>query len=516
MKPLASIALSLSLIASSFGAPTNLPGARRFYTFQHENVLGTAFELKVQAGTEAAAQLAETAALNQIEREAKILSGYDSTSEFSRWTRTRGQAVPVSPELFEVLAMYDRWRTQTNGALDAAAEAIGRVWKAAATAGRLPTTSELQAAVAAVHQPHWRLDPAARTATHLTATPLMLNSFTKSYIIGHAADAVMHTPNVTAAIVNIGGDLVVRGAWTEQINLADPRADAENSAPMAELLVRDRAVATSGDYRRGYRIGGRSYSHIVDPRTGRTADDVISSTVVSSDPATAGALATAFSVLTPAESARLAATLPGVEYLLVEKDGARIASPGWHALEKPQSRMALALAAKPAPAPTPAPTPQAGGAWDPAFELTINLELARLSDMRARRPYVAIWIEDKDKFPVRTLGLWFEKPRWLPELRAWNRDERVRSMAEGNDITPSISSATRPPGKYSLKWDGKDNGGKPVKAGKYTICIEVTREHGTYQIIRQEMDFAGAPKQVQLQGNEEVAGASLDYNRRTH
>ncbi len=262
------------------------------------------------------------------------------------------------------------------------------------------------------------------------------------------------------------------------------------------------------------RIGDRFYSHIVDPRTGRTADDVISSTVVAADPSTAGALATAFSVLSPAQSARVAATLPGVEYLLVEKDGNRIASAGWHALEVPQSSMALALAAKPVPAPTPAPAPQAGAAWDPAFELTITLELARLNDMRARRPYVAIWIEDKDKFPVRTIGLWFEKPRWLPELRAWNRDDRVRNMAEGSEIIPSVSSATRPPGKYTLKWDGKDNGGKPVKAGKYTVCIEVTREHGTYQIMRQEMDFAGTPKQVQLPGNEEVAGAALDYTRK--
>ena len=514
MKPLASISLSLLLLSASYGGSGSLPGAKRFYTFQHENVLGTSFELKVQAANAAAAQQAETAALDEISREANILSGYDATSEFSRWTRTRGQAVPVSAELFEVLGMYDHWRTATGGALDASAEAIGRAWKSAAAAGRLPSPVELQATLAAVQPPHWLLDTAARTATHLSDTPLMLNSFTKSYIIGHAADAVLKTPDVTAVVVNIGGDLVVRGSWTEQVNLADPRADAENSAPMAELLVRNRAVATSGDYRRGVRIGDRFYSHIVDPRTGLTADDVISSTVVAADPSTAGALATAFSVLSPAESARVAATLPGVEYLLVEKDGNRIASAGWHALEVPQSSMALALAAKPVPAPTPAPAPQAGAAWDPAFELTITLELARLNDMRARRPYVAIWIEDKDKFPVRTIGLWFEKPRWLPELRAWNRDDRVRNMAEGSEIIPSVSSATRPPGKYTLKWDGKDNGGKPVKAGKYTVCIEVTREHGTYQIMRQEMDFAGTPKQVQLPGNEEVAGAALDYTRK--
>ena len=78
------------------------------------------------------------------------------------------------------------------------------------------------------------------------------------------------------------------------------------------------------------------------------------------------------------------------------------------------------------------------------MELTIHLELARLDGMRARRPYVAAWIEDKDKFPLHTLALWFDKTRWLPELRAWNRDDRMRAMAEGNDIT-SLRRQRHPP-----------------------------------------------------------------------
>lgn len=80
----------------------------------------------------------------------------------------------------------------------------------------------------------------------------------------------------------------------------------------------------------------------------------------------------------------------------------------------------------------------------------------------------------------------------------------------------SVSSATRPGGKYTLKWDGKDNAGKFVKAGKYTVCIEAAREHGAYQVIRQEVDFNGAPKQLQLPGNQEIASASLDYHKANH
>ena len=148
---------------------------------------------------------------------------------------------------------------------------------------------------------------------------------------------------------------------------------------------------------------------------------------------------------------------------------------------------------------------------EPAGQLTVSLELARPGGM-AKRPYVAVWIEDKDHFPVRTMTLWYDgKSRYLPELRAWNRADRLRSMAEGTQIVDAVTSATRQAGKYTVQWDGKDNAGKPVSAGVYTVCIEAAREHGTYQTIRQEIDLAGGPKHVALPGGSEISAANLDY-----
>ena len=183
----------------------------------------------------------------------------------------------------------------------------------------------------------------------------------------------------------------------------------------------------------------------------------------------------------------------------------RLTSAGWNALEAPSKPLAFNAAM-----PT-APTMQA---WDASFELAISFELNAINDRGYRRPYVAVWIEDKDRFPVRTLALWYQKSRWLPDLKAWSRGDRMRSMAEGTDLTRSVSSATRQAGKYNLKWDGKDNQGKFVKPEKYTVYIEAAREHGTYQLLRQEMDFRSAAKQFSLPGNTEIASASLDYRKK--
>ena len=420
------------------------------HTVQYENVLGTSLEMRFQSATPAHA---EAGALAEIDRLAGILSSYDEGSEFARFNRTHQVPVRVSPELLEVLALYDQWHADTGGALDAAfsTQAAG---------------------------PHWKLD--ATRATHLTDAPLVLNSFTKSYIIERATRAALQ--HADGAMINIGGDLMVQGRLSETVGIANPLDDTENTPALSTIRARNLAIATSGNSRRG--------AHIVDPRTGGRPAHIASATVVAPRATDAGALATAFTILPIQESQALAARRPGVEYLLVAANGGITRSPGWHSL---------------ALAPTQAPAAP--------LEVTVNLELARIEAQRYRRPYVAVWVEDQDKFPIRTLALWLEKERWLPELRAWYRDDRLRLLAEGHPVVTTVSSATRPAGKYTLKWDGKDAKGVAVKPGKYTVCLEASREHGGYQILRQEVDLVGPAKQFPLAGGNEIAAASIEFRK---
>lgn len=493
-------ALLAGFAALSLKAAPVLDTRTGLYVSHYENVLGTSLQIKVKTGSETQAAVAEAAALHEIERLSHILSGYDPASEFSRWMRTSGQPVSVSKELYEVLDLFDQWRNRSNGALDASAQVISQLWKEAAARQNLPTEEAIQQAVTQVRTKHWQLDAAAQTATHTSQTPLVLNSFAKSYIIQHASDAAKAVNGVDAVLVNIGGDIVVSGDHAETIRVSDPKADAENDAPLDRLLLNNRAVATSGNYRRGTNIHGRWYSHIVDPRTGMPAGEVISATVVSPKATDAGALATAMNVLSPEQGAALAAGIPGTEYLLVTKEGKQIKSAGWDALTIPEATESMVV--KPA-----------ADQWDENFELLINLELAQLPGF-ARRPFAAIWITDKDKKTVRTIAVWYNKDRWLHELRAWYSANHGAYTGDAGDMR-TISSATRSAGKYSLRWDGKDDKGNYVKPGKYIVNIEVVREHGSYQLMSEEINCAKRPQQVSLPGNTEVAGASLEYRKRT-
>lgn len=476
--------------------------------FQHENVLGTSLDMAIHAQSRAVAATAEAAALKEFDRQSRILSAWDAKSEFSRWEKTRGVAVKVSPELMGVLASFDAWRGETGGVLDASSTVAANVWNKAAATGVAPTQAELHGAVAAMQQKHWSLDRAAGTATRLSDAPLVLASFVKSSITSKAADAALDA-GASGVMLNVGGDIVARGALTQRVDIANPKADAENDAAIDTVILRDRAIATSGSYRRGFSVAGEHLSHLIDPRTATPASGVISSSVIAANAETAGALATALAILSPRESQALIERHPEAQYLLVTTEGERIASKGWAALQEPALRPAAyrVMAGSGAPA-VPA------AAWNQSMELSVKLDLPRLDNPRYRRPYVAVWIEDQDKYPVRTVALWFKLARYLNDMKAWYADDRVRNMAEGTDISTTVSSATRAPGSYTVVWDGKDNAGNLVKAGKYTVVVEAAREHGGHSLLRQEIDFNGKPQQMSLPTSQELGAVQLDYRKK--
>jgi thiamine biosynthesis lipoprotein len=102
----------------------------------------------------------------------------------------------------------------------------------------------------------------------------------------------------------------------------------------------------------------------------------------------------------------------------------------------------------------------------------------------------------------------------IPLCEGWYHADQVRRLADDTDLIATISRATRPPGKYTVTWDGKDDQGKPLGPGTYTVCLESAREHGTYQIIRKDVTIADKPFSEDLKGNVEIKSASIEYLRK--
>lgn len=512
--PVARIAGVLAfLLFTRAGAATPEP---RDYEFRHDNVLGTSMDLVVRADTESAATAAEARTLAEIDRLARILSGYDPSSEFRRWLATIGEPVKISPELFELLRASDRWCQASGGAFDPRVQVLTELWSRCARIDRRPAAGELATARAMLAVPAWRLDDIHGTAERRTACPLSLNSIGKGYIIGRACDAALDPKRgVHGVLLNIGGDVRAVGDGTRLVGLAPPAGDSESAGPVALIQVQNRSVATSGRAQRGFTIGGRWYSHIFDPRTGEPAAQVVSATVIAPQAAEANALATTLNVLPPDDGLRLAASVPGAECIIFTADGQVRRSPGWSRYEPRMT--ALTSPVRPAAPAADDRAAIARNSWGDTHELRVTFEIngPAGNTRRYRRPYVAVWVEDGDGLTTRTLALWVMTrqpgPRWHPDLKRWYRDDQVRRLADNANLIDTISRPTRPPGKYAVTWDGKDDHGKPLGPGKYTVCIEAAREHGTYQIIRKDVAIGDKPFASDLKGNAEIKSASIEF-----
>ncbi len=151
--------------------------------------------------------------------------------------------------------------------------------------------------------------------------------------------------------------------------------------------------------------------------------------------------------------------------------------------------------------------------------LHVSFSIERPEGRRYRRPYLAVWLEDADGFPVKTGILWLQTdqpgPRWHRDLTRWFRNDRMRKVVEKINLidgVDGISGPTRGPGKYEVHFDGTDNTGDTLPAGVYTLCLEAAREHGTYKIIREKFEWG--TKSIErklLKGNVEIPAASYEF-----
>ncbi|MEM7785162.1 MAG: DUF2271 domain-containing protein [Planctomycetota bacterium] len=472
------------------------------FVYHHDHVLGTNMELRINTNDSETATRIEGQVLCEIDRLSGILSGYDKNSEFSRWQGSSNQApFGASPELIQVLDRAEHWRKNTGGAFDVRVSSLSQYWKA--NLGQSGSTaSDRHELLTRLESSPYSLDKG--TVTRNDDCAMTLDGLAKGFVLDSICELVLKDQNVKGFVVNIGGDLRKFGATKVPVSILDPLNPYDNASVKTTIqLDEETSVATSGGYFRNVKHDGKSYSHIFDPRTGLPVESVASVTVMSPNAVDADALATSISVLGIKSGMALIEDLVSTECFIVSNGGQSFASTGW-------------------PGEIHDATVQESDdeeAEDGKEELVVNFTLNRPKGSRYRRPYVAVWLEDLEGFPVKT-GLLFLQtenpgPRWHRDLTRWYRNNRTRKLVEKTDVIGTVSSATRGPGEYSARFDGTDNQGKELADGAYTLCLEVARENGTYQIIREKVKLiAGSPiMKKMLKENIEVSEVSYSYTK---
>lgn len=286
------------------------------------SVLGTSMKVLVHCKDRKVAEEAIDAAIKRVVEIEEKMSRFKTGSELYRLNRDAAvRAVRVSDELFSVIKRSLDFCRLSGGALDITVVPLLKVYRDAERRGRPPSSEEIEKALRKVG---WRkviVDEREKTVKFaVDGMALDLGATAKGYAVDSAVE-VLKSHGIEHALVEIGGEVYVYGGqangdgWT--VGIVDPR---RRRRYLRVVVMREGAVATSGNYERFYEIGKEKFSHIVDPRNGRTADAAVSVSVIADDTFSADSLATAVSVLGPEDGIKLINSIEDTEVLILWKD----------------------------------------------------------------------------------------------------------------------------------------------------------------------------------------------------
>ncbi len=310
------LALLLSVLVS--GIPVAVADWHR-----HEfDVMGTRASVELWHEQPERARQAMQAVEAEMRRIDAAMSPWKPDSELSRVNRSAAQvAVPVSVELFTLIATANKFSELTQGAFDITFSSVGYLYDY--RAGKRPDVTQIERRLPAVN---FRLielirDPQPAIRFQREGMRIDLGGIAK----GHAVDRcieLLRGMGITHAYVNAGGDTRVLGDRRGRLWFVAVRHPRDASRQLVTLPISDIALSTSGDYERFFDDEqGVRHHHIINPQTGDSARKSRSVTILAPDSTTADALSTSVFILGAEAGLSLLKSMPDVSAVIVDQDG---------------------------------------------------------------------------------------------------------------------------------------------------------------------------------------------------
>jgi FAD:protein FMN transferase len=309
----------IPLVALCAGAllPGQAQEAPTRYKESH-NAMGTVFTVIAYGADVQRVSGAVHDAFEEIDRLDAEMSNYKAMSELSRINREAAQGpVAATPELFGLI--QDSWfiSKETEGAFDITIGPIVKAWGFFRGQGRVPSTGQIEATQKLIGYRHVRLDPTRREIRFdVDGIDLDLGAIAKGYAIDRAVE-ILRSHDVKLALVSSGASSIYalgsppgERAW--KVLIRDPY-DRQKAADV--VWLKNYSLSVSGNYEKFFKLNGKIYSHIIDPRTGWPAEGVLSTAVIAPTAEQSDALSTSCYVLNTERTRDLIANRSGVKVI---------------------------------------------------------------------------------------------------------------------------------------------------------------------------------------------------------
>jgi thiamine biosynthesis lipoprotein len=257
-----------------------------------------------------------------------IFSDYIDTSELSNLSKTAGvnsMPVKLSPALYDILIQYKKAYELSEGAFDITMGPLSKLWRKARKQQLFPTDSTIRSIRNLIGFNKLIFDTLNYTV-RLTQPGMQLDlgGIAQGYVAQKVIDFLL-SQGINQALVNASGDIVMSGApvnkdgWVVGVNLPEKTDKLLNQ----KLILKNRAITTSGDAYQFIEKDGIRYSHIINPITGYGVTFQRNVTVIAADGTKADWLATACSILSLKKAKKLA-SIVGAEVLITELKRGRL------------------------------------------------------------------------------------------------------------------------------------------------------------------------------------------------
>ena len=265
-----------------------------------QKLMGNMFEITVVDDRDSVAfEHIETAVL-EIKRIENLLTTYKDNSQTNLINRNAGiKPVKVDAEVFQLIERSQRISEITDGYFDISYGGIDKTfWNFDREMKQLPDAELVKEHLKLVNYKNILLDAESQTV-FLKEKEMRIGfgGIGKGYA-AEMAKRILQERNVISGVVNASGDLTTWGTqadgkpWT--IGIADP----DNAAlPFSYMNITNTSVATSGNYEKFVMIGGKKYSHTINPKTGMPVSGIKSVTIICTNAEIADAMATPITIM---------------------------------------------------------------------------------------------------------------------------------------------------------------------------------------------------------------------------
>jgi thiamine biosynthesis lipoprotein len=300
------------------------------------DIMGTRVSVELWHKDRTLGELAIATVLDEFKRLDKKLSPYLSDSELSLVNRMAAESpINISSELFHLLQESRNYAELTQGAFDITFASLGHQYDY--RAGKKPDQQSTRQTLPLIDYRHIILDPKTRTAHfQRKGVRIDLGGIAKGYAVDRGI-AILRERGIDHALITAGGDSRLIGdhrgrPW--HIGIQAPR---KKQAMAAVLPLSDTAISTSGDYERYFEADGVRYHHIISPKTGRSAEDLQSVTILGPNATRTDALSTSIFVLGAEAGMALIDTLNDVEAVIIDRHGEMHTSAGLDSFKRNNS-----------------------------------------------------------------------------------------------------------------------------------------------------------------------------------